>query len=51
MKITYRTGRNCKKFTDLDNAKKYADEWFDKSITIYKDNLYCDTIHKNGDIW
>ena len=49
--IHYITGRNCEVFTDLESAKKYADKWRDKTISMYKDGLYFDTIHKKGDNW
>jgi len=49
--IHYVTGRKCETFTDLEEAKRYADKWRDKSISIYKDGEYYDTIHKKGDNW
>jgi len=49
--MTYSTGRNCEKFTDLEKAKKYADKWNDKSISVYKNGIYYNTIHKIKNIW
>ena len=34
----YITGRKSEKFTDLEDAKKYADKWRDNSISVYE---YC----------
>ena len=50
-KIKYITGRNCETFTDLELAKEYADKWRHKSISVYKDGLYFQTIHKYNLIW
>jgi hypothetical protein len=50
-KLTYLTGRNSEKFTDLELAKQYADKWKDKSISVYKNGLYHATIHKSNEKW
>ena len=50
-KVTYATGRNSEKFTDLELAKEYADKWKDKSISVYKNGLYHATIHKLNGKW
>ena len=50
-KVNYITGRNSESFTDLEEAKKYADKWNDKSITVYKNGLYDGTIHKTDGKW
>jgi hypothetical protein len=50
-KITYATGRNCEKFTDLELSKQYADKWNDKSISVYKKGVYHSTIHKINNVW
>ena len=47
----YITGRNSESFTDLEEAKKYADKWRDKSISVYKDGKYHSTIHKKDGEW
>ena len=49
--VTYITGRNSETFTDLEAAKKYADKWSDKSISVYKDGKYVRTIHKKNNEW
>jgi hypothetical protein len=49
--LKYITGRNCETFTELEAAKKYADKWRDKSISVYKDGIYFDTIHKKDGMW
>jgi hypothetical protein len=49
--IKYATGRNIERFTNLDEAKQYADKWKDKSISVYKNGLYHSTIHKKNDKW
>lgn len=46
----YITGRNSESFTDLEEAKKYADKWRDKSISVYQDGKYHSTIHKKDGI-
>jgi len=50
-KVKYVTGRNSESFTDLEEAKKYADKWGDKSISVYKNGLYHSTIHKKDGKW
>lgn len=50
-KVKYVTGRNSESFTDLEEAKKYADKWRDKSISVYKNGLYLSTIHKKDGKW
>jgi hypothetical protein len=49
--IKYATGRNSERFTDLHEAKQYADKWKDKSISVYKNGLYHATIHKTNGVW
>jgi hypothetical protein len=49
--IKYATGRNSERFTNLDEAKQYADKWKDKSISVYKNALYHSTIHKKNGNW
>ncbi len=50
-KIHYITGRKCETFTDIELAKKYADKWNDKSISVYKNGTYFSTIHKKNNLW
>lgn len=50
-KVKYVTGRNSESFTDLEEAKIYADKWRDKSISVYKNGLYLSTIHKKDGKW
>ena len=47
----YITGRNSESFTDLEEAKKYADKWGDKSISVYQEGKYHSTIHKKDGKW
>lgn len=47
----YITGRNSESFTDLEEAKIYADKWRDKSISVYQDGKYHSTIHKKDEKW
>ena len=49
--IKYATGRNSERFTNLDEAKQYADKWKDKSISVYKNGQYQSTIHKIKNEW
>lgn len=50
-KTKYITGRKSESFTNLEEAKIYADKWKDKSITVYKDGKYHSTIHKKDGKW
>lgn len=47
----YITGRKSEKFTDLEDAKKYADKWRDNSISVYEYCKYHSTIHKKNGKW
>ena len=47
----YITGRNSESFTDLEEAKIYADKWRDKSISVYQNGKYHFTIHKKDCEW
>ncbi len=42
---TYVTGRNCETFKNLEDAKIYAEKCKDKSITIYQNGEYLETVH------
>ena len=48
---SYITGRKCEKFKNLEDAKKYADKWNDKSISAYVNGTYSQTIHKKDGKW
>lgn len=50
-KVKYVTGRNSENFTDLEEAKKFADKWGDKSISVYQNGLYHSTVHKKDGKW